>query len=107
LLIIWIVVSFAFYFVKHFFRIIRKKDIAHSELVAGVVLLLFTNLSVFMMAKQAFADIFVLSFLGFLMGFLLRLFEYQEVPRLIQKSPQPVPGGKSTQQVNLPLPHTS
>lgn len=69
-LMIWLIISLA----KYFWTIVqevRHAGFARASLTYGLVALLVANAFVFITAHQIFGDLFVLSLLGFLIGFVL------------------------------------
>jgi hypothetical protein len=91
-LLIWLAVGLARYFWAIVKEVKRQADFARISLTFGFVAMVVANAFVFITAHQVFGDPFVLSLLGFFIGFVMA------VPRMV---PKLTPIG--TNQVSLPV----
>jgi hypothetical protein len=69
-LMIWLALSLSRYFWM-IIKDVRRADFARASLTYGLVSMLVANAFVFISAHQIFGDLFVLSLLGFLIGFVM------------------------------------
>lgn len=69
-LLIWLALSLANYFWA-IIKDVRRLEFAQASLTYGLVAMLVANAFVFVTAHQIFGDLFVLSLVGFLIGFIL------------------------------------
>ncbi|MDQ5845791.1 MAG: hypothetical protein M3539_10915 [Acidobacteriota bacterium] len=92
-LIIWLTAALGRYFWA-IIKEVRRTDFARASLTFGFVALLAANAFVFVSAHQIFGDPFVLSLLGFLIGFVMA------VPRMV-----PVHVGPAVRQPTILRPH--
>lgn len=69
-LILWLAIALARYFLA-IIREVKKADFGRSSLTFGLIAMLVANAFVFVTAHQIFGDPFVLSLLGFLIGFVM------------------------------------
>lgn len=76
-LIIWLAVGLARYFWSIINEVKRQADFARTSLTFGFVAMVVANAFVFVTAHQIFGDPFVLSLLGFFIGFIMA------VPRMV------------------------
>jgi hypothetical protein len=72
LLALWLAWSFAKY-IWRVLGVLAKLSPAHSNLACGIVAFIIANVATFIVATQAYADIFILLTLGWSFGFLVAL----------------------------------